>query len=67
MRIPTGLTTETGNLTHTSTGAVAADPALAGACAQAIVVTLFGVVGAIFLFAAINMFHRMAPVKVRKR
>jgi hypothetical protein len=64
MHVPSGL------LTSTSQASSASDPsehAFSGFDALGVAMSLIGVAGTLFVFAAFNMLHRVAPVKVRKR
>ena len=67
MRDASGLTTETSELTQSTAGAVTPDHGLPGFDAQSLTVTLVGVAGALFVFAAFNTLSRAATAKVRKR
>ncbi len=72
MRTATGPSTDSSHATQSSgatfssTGGVALD-GLPGFDAQSLVVTLIGVAGSMFVFAAWNALNRAATVKVRNR
>ncbi len=63
MHVPSGL------LTSTSQSSAASAPAdhFSGFDALGVAMTLIGVAGTLFVFAAFSMLHRLAPAKVRKR
>lgn len=67
MRNPIGLMTDTSHHVQSTAGTVAPDHSLPGFDAQGLTVTMIGVAGVLFVFAAINSLSRTATVKVRKR
>ncbi|MEX2111750.1 MAG: hypothetical protein WD845_01105 [Pirellulales bacterium] len=71
MRTASGLSTDSSHATHSSAGSVSTNGGIAldslpGFDAQSLVVTLIGVAGSMFVFAAWNALSRAATVKVRK-
>jgi hypothetical protein len=64
MHVPSGLLTST---SQASAASAPSDQSFSGFDALGVAMTLIGVAGTLFVFAAFNMLHRAAPVKVRKR
>ncbi len=72
MRTASGLSTDSNHAAHASAGSVSSTGSVAlhtvpGFGAQTLIMTLIGVAGSMFLFAAWNAMHRAATEKVRKR
>jgi hypothetical protein len=59
--------TDTTNSAHSTTGTLVPDHTTPGVDAQGLTITLVGIAGALFVFAAINTLGRTATAKVRKR
>ncbi len=64
MHVPSGLLTST---SQSSSAASAPADHFSGFDALGVAMTLIGVAGTLFVFAAFNMLNRLAPVKIRKR